>query len=176
MNHSPPESSICGILQAKHWVHCILQGILLAQGLNPHLVCLLHWQVGSLPLVSPGKPTNSTRSHQLNVSPPSWLLCKDWLPLFLQTSISGTVFPSCLSPVFFFHDFNPTLMIPTTYPLVLASLNPLDLNHSLFQQTSSMAIFWLSSLSNICLHVINHITNSPLFWLNLYFPVWTLAV
>ena len=57
------------------------------------------------------------------------------------------VFPSCLSPVFFFHDFNPTLMIPTTHPLVLASLNPLALNHSLFQQTSSMAIFWLSSLS-----------------------------
>ena len=27
-----------------------------SQGLNPHLLCLLHWQAGSLPLVPPGKP------------------------------------------------------------------------------------------------------------------------
>ena len=29
--------------------HFILQRILPTQGLNPHLLCLLHWQVGSLP-------------------------------------------------------------------------------------------------------------------------------
>ena len=34
----------------------ILQGIFLTQGLNPHLLCLLHWQVGSLPLVPQGSP------------------------------------------------------------------------------------------------------------------------
>ena len=32
-----------------------LQGILLAQGSNLCLLCPLHWQVGSLPLVPPGK-------------------------------------------------------------------------------------------------------------------------
>ena len=31
--------------------HALLQGIFPTQGLNPHLLCLLHWQVGSLPLV-----------------------------------------------------------------------------------------------------------------------------
>ena len=36
--------------------HALLQGIFLTQGLILHLLCLLHWQVGSLPLVSPGKP------------------------------------------------------------------------------------------------------------------------
>ena len=36
--------------------HFLLQGIFLTQGLNPGLLCLLHWQVGSLPLVPPGKP------------------------------------------------------------------------------------------------------------------------
>ena len=36
--------------------HVLLQGILPPQGSNPHLLCLLHWQVGSLPLVPPGKP------------------------------------------------------------------------------------------------------------------------
>ena len=33
-----------------------LQGIFLIQGSNPHLLYLLHWQVGSLPLAPPGKP------------------------------------------------------------------------------------------------------------------------
>ena len=28
----------------------------LPQGLNMHLLCLLHWQMGSLPLAPPGKP------------------------------------------------------------------------------------------------------------------------
>ena len=30
--------------------HALLQGIFLTQGLNPHLLCILNWQVGSLPL------------------------------------------------------------------------------------------------------------------------------
>ena len=33
----------------------LIQRIFLTQGLNPHLLCLLHWQVGSLPLAPPGK-------------------------------------------------------------------------------------------------------------------------
>ena len=48
------------ILQARilEWVAMpsLLQGIFLTQGLNPHLLCLLHWQVSSLPLVPLGKP------------------------------------------------------------------------------------------------------------------------
>ena len=36
--------------------HFLLQGIFLIQGLNPHLLYLLHWQVGSLPLEPSGKP------------------------------------------------------------------------------------------------------------------------
>ena len=34
----------------------LLQGIFLTQGSNPHLLHLLHWQAGSLPLALPGKP------------------------------------------------------------------------------------------------------------------------
>ena len=30
--------------------HFVLQGIFLTQGLNPHLLGLLHWQANSLPL------------------------------------------------------------------------------------------------------------------------------
>ena len=36
--------------------HALLQGIFLTQGLNLRLLCLLHQQAGSLPLVPPGKP------------------------------------------------------------------------------------------------------------------------
>ena len=36
--------------------HSLLQGIFLTQESNPHLLCLLHWQVGSLPPELPGKP------------------------------------------------------------------------------------------------------------------------
>ena len=36
--------------------HELLQGIFPTQGSNPRLLCLLNWQAGSLPLVTPGKP------------------------------------------------------------------------------------------------------------------------
>ena len=42
MDCSPPGSSVHGILQT--------------QGSDPHLLCLLHWQGGSLSLAPPGKP------------------------------------------------------------------------------------------------------------------------
>ena len=37
------------------------QGIFPTQGSNPHLSCLLHWQVHSLPLAPPGKPISSIK-------------------------------------------------------------------------------------------------------------------
>ena len=36
--------------------HALLQGIFPTPGLNPQLLCLLHWRVGSLPLAPPEKP------------------------------------------------------------------------------------------------------------------------
>ena len=51
-------SSVHGILRQEYWngCHALLQGIFLTQGLNPHLLHLLQWQAGSLPLAQPGKP------------------------------------------------------------------------------------------------------------------------
>ena len=40
-------------------VDCHLQGIFPTQGLDLCLLCLLRWQVGSLPLAPPGKPMES---------------------------------------------------------------------------------------------------------------------
>ena len=42
--------------------HALLQGIFPTQGSNLHLLHLLHWQVGSLPLAPPGKPIFMWRS------------------------------------------------------------------------------------------------------------------
>ena len=37
--------------------HALLQGNFLTQGSNPHLLCLLHWKVGFLPLHHLGSPS-----------------------------------------------------------------------------------------------------------------------
>ena len=56
VDYSPPGSSILGIL------HALLQGIFPTQGSNPGL---LHWQVGSLLLVPPGKPIKVTEMDKI---------------------------------------------------------------------------------------------------------------
>ena len=49
--------------------HALLQGICPTQGLIMHLLCLLHWQAGSLPLVPPGKPCSHRQySKQMSVA------------------------------------------------------------------------------------------------------------
>ena len=60
MDHSLPVSSVHGILQARlpKWVTCPPPGDLPNQRWNPHLLCLLHWKVGSLQLASPGGNVN----------------------------------------------------------------------------------------------------------------------
>ena len=57
MDCSSPGSRVHRILQADTGVGChfLFQGIFLTQGSNPCLLCLLHWQAGSLPLVPPGR-------------------------------------------------------------------------------------------------------------------------
>ena len=46
--------------------HALQQGIFPTQGTKPRLLCLLHWQVGSLPLAPPGK-FPFKRFHQIVV-------------------------------------------------------------------------------------------------------------
>ena len=56
---SPPGSSVHGILRARGQgvsCHALLQGIFPTWRINLWLLCLLHWQACSLPLVPLGKP------------------------------------------------------------------------------------------------------------------------
>ena len=60
MDCSPPGSSDDGIPQAGilEWVAIpFSRGIFPTQGSNLSLLCLWHWEAGSLPLVPTGKPT-----------------------------------------------------------------------------------------------------------------------
>ena len=47
-----------GFPRQEYWSGLLFPppGIFLTRGLNPHLLHLLYWQAGSLPLVPPGKP------------------------------------------------------------------------------------------------------------------------
>ena len=55
----------------------LLQGIFPTQGLNPHLLCPLHWQTGSLPLELPGKPHLAQSRLLINRSKPLEILDVD---------------------------------------------------------------------------------------------------
>ena len=83
---SKPGSSVHKDSPGKNTVmgcHSFLQGIFPTQGSNLYLLCLLHWQVGSLPLVSPGKTT--CRTDKISKWSGPWELrdTQDW-PVFLR--------------------------------------------------------------------------------------------
>ena len=61
VNFSPPGSCSWNSPGKNTGVgcHALLHGIFPTQGSNPCLLCLLHWQVGSLLLVPPGKPMSA---------------------------------------------------------------------------------------------------------------------
>ena len=58
MDCSPPGSSVHGLLQARvlEWVAMYFSRGSSRPRNQTHVSCLLHWQVGSLPLAPPGKP------------------------------------------------------------------------------------------------------------------------
>ena len=60
VDNSPPSSSVHEILQAKILEYAAMPSSRRCsqprKGSNPPLLCLLHWQVGSLLLALPGKP------------------------------------------------------------------------------------------------------------------------
>ena len=68
--HQTPLSM--GFFRQEYWIGlpCPPPGDLLIKGLNPHLLCLLHCQAGSLPLATPGMPSWDIRNIQI-----FW---KDW--------------------------------------------------------------------------------------------------
>ena len=62
--------------------YALLQGIFLTQGLN---LRLLHWQVGSLPLVPPGK-------HCMCIYKADWKYLMNWICFFPPVSRNGWIY------------------------------------------------------------------------------------
>ena len=95
MDCNSPSFSVHEILQAQimKWAcHGFLQNIFPTQGLNLHLLCLLHWQVGSLPLAQLGKPHLTTvlgiksKCHYLLALYDSEICMKRFIEGYIQDS------------------------------------------------------------------------------------------
>ena len=83
MDYSLPGSSVHGNSldkNARVGCHFFLQGLFLTQRLKPHLLCLLLWQAGSLPLAPLGKPL----SYILNIQKGTHLCLTPSLTLLAQ--------------------------------------------------------------------------------------------
>ena len=91
----------------------LLQGIFLIQGSNPHLLCLLQWQAGSLPLVPPGKPDGS----------PIWCLLFD----FPEPSLGATLCPLSKIPARGNLTLCSSILVTLGFRLFLKRVWPQDL-------------------------------------------------
>ena len=105
--------------------HTLLQGIFLTQELNPHLLCLLHWQAGSLSLSTTWDP-RSINSVVVVQSPScAWLLATPWT-VACQASLSLTIswslpkFTSTESVMLSKHLilYHPLLLLPSIFPRI----------------------------------------------------------
>ena len=84
-----------GLPRQEHWTGChfLHQGTFPTRGWNPRLLCLLHWQVGSLPLSPMGSPHHWTARKV-----PRWLCGHSkgrwpvgfWLPLEIKNEYFET--------------------------------------------------------------------------------------
>ena len=63
--------------------HALLQGIFPTQGSSPCLLCLLHWQVGSLPPVPPRKPPHNCFLSDLFTTITIYLTFTDEIDTFI---------------------------------------------------------------------------------------------
>ena len=127
MDCSPPGSFLYGYSPGKNTgvgCHVPLQDLpLILEVSNLHLLYLLHWQEGSLPLEQPGKPRRGTLSsvqslshtrlfanpwataHQASLSNTNaWSLAKPMSIELVMPTISSSVFPFSSCPQFFQHQ------------------------------------------------------------------------
>ena len=91
--------------------HALFQGISLTQGSNPHHLCLLHWQAGSVPLAPPGKPIEYNICVHFQVKTPS-LKQKLKLQYCKVISLQLIKINGKKNKVSFFKVVSPFVMIP----------------------------------------------------------------
>ena len=99
--HQAPLS--IGFSRQEHWsgLPCPPPGIFLTQGSNLCLLCLLNWQVGSLPLAAPGQPI---QPHQ--TKPNSNYINLHTHISYRRVPISPTFLEIIIFKFLFFYQFN----------------------------------------------------------------------
>ena len=126
-----PVSSVHGDSPGKNTgvgCHALFQGIFLTQGSNSHLPCLLHWQVGSLPLVTPGKPPAHSK-HSINSSPGVYPSFHPSIHPSIHLSFHPSIYPSTHPSIHpsiipFTHPSIHPSIIPSVHPSFHASMHP----------------------------------------------------
>ena len=116
--------------------HALFQGIFLIQGSSQHLLYLLHWQAGSLPLAPPGKPflmvssAESLSPVQLFVTP--WTAaCQASLYITNSQSLLKLMSIGSVMPSNHFILCCPVLLLPSIFPSI-----------SVFSSESALHIRW----------------------------------
>ena len=124
-----------GFSRQEYWsgLHGLLQGIFLTQGSNPCLLCLLHWQAGSLPLSQLWIPHNSSLNLELRTRICCLLKCIFIFhsvprpPFLHHDSIWGQQGPlegTCISTLLYFSS------VQFSCSIVSNSLRPHGLQHA----------------------------------------------
>ena len=116
--------------------HALFQGIFLIQGSSQHLLYLLHWQAGSLPLAPPGKPflmvssAESLSPVQLFVTP--WTAaCQASLYITNSQSLLKLMSIGSVMPPNHLILCRPLLLLPSIFPSI-----------SVFSSESVLCIRW----------------------------------
>ena len=129
----------------------LLQVIFPAQGSNLCLLSLLHWQVGSLPLVLPGKPNNAVLlpSNYFQHSDSLFLYITKWSPQYLQLPFAPY---KVMTMLFFFLTMLLTVcFISMTHLFCNWSLH-LSLSR-LFHSTLPPPLLWQPPVCSLCLWI-----------------------
>ena len=115
---SPPGFSVHGILQARilEWVAIpFFQGISPAQGLNLHLLYLLHWQAGSSSLVLPGKAT----SVYIYVCVYTHTHIYTHIHIYIVCEVNLHIYSFCSLHMFCRFSYSNTYLFPPTTSVIL---------------------------------------------------------
>ena len=120
MDCSLPGSSVHAIPQARilEWVAMpSSRGIFLTQGLNPRLLCLLHWQVGSLPLAPLGMSKFKLRISTSAVVEIKWInVLKN---IYIRVWHTG-------HPQYILISLHNPLALPFLFPILYGEACPLQ--------------------------------------------------
>ena len=103
----------------EYWsgLPCPPPGDLSNPGLNPHLLCLLHWLAGSLPLALPGKPVSAqSLSHGQLFAIPCTVACQASLSMEFSRQEYWSVlpFPTSLGSLYMQSEEKPDYCIYTS--------------------------------------------------------------